>query len=98
VESLLKASGKLLYNTESSLATYDNLEGWGEGVGGRPERLLAFQGDSSPAPQFESSRSLALSLLYDPTLTSTHDHWKNHSFDYMDLCQQSDVSAFSYAV
>ena len=28
-----------------------------------------------------SSNSLALSLLYDPTLTSTHDYWKNHSFD-----------------
>ena len=35
------------------------------------------------------------SLLYGPTLTSVHDHWKNHPFDYMDLCQQSDVSAFS---
>ena len=23
-----------------------------------------------------------------------HDHWKNHSFDQMDLCQQNDVSAF----
>ena len=23
-----------------------------------------------------------------------HDHWKNHIFDYTDLCQQSDVSAF----
>ena len=29
-----------------------------------------------------------------PTLTSIHDCWLNHSFDYMDLCQQSDVSAF----
>ena len=26
--------------------------------------------------------------------TSVHDYWKNHSFDSMDLCQQSDVSAF----
>ena len=26
---------------------------------------------------------LALSLLYGPTLTSIHDYWKNHSFDYM---------------
>ena len=26
--------------------------------------------------------------LYGPTLTSTHDYWKNHSFDYMYLCQQ----------
>ena len=36
----------------------------------------------------------ALSLLYGPTLTSIHDHLKNHSFDYTDLCWQSDVSAF----
>ena len=33
-------------------------------------------------------------LLYGPTLTSIHDYWKSHSFDYMDLCEQSDVSAF----
>ena len=26
--------------------------------------------------------------------TSIHDNWKNHSFDYVDLCQQSDVSTF----
>ena len=31
-----------------------------------------------------------LSLLYGPTLASIHGYWKNHSFDYMDLCQQSD--------
>ena len=24
-----------------------------------------------------------LSFLYSPNLTSIHDHWKNHSFDYM---------------
>ena len=39
-----------------------------------------------------------LSLLYGTALTSVHDYWKNHSFDYMDLCQQSDASAFKYAV
>ena len=32
--------------------------------------------------------------LYGPTYTSAHDYWKNHTFDYMDLCRQSDVSAF----
>ena len=37
--------------------------------------------ESSPAPQFESINSLALSLLYGPILTSIHDYWKNHSFD-----------------
>ena len=34
------------------------------------------------------------SLLYGLTLTSIRGYWKNHSFDYMDLCWQSDVSAF----
>ena len=45
--------------------------------------LLAVQGtqESSPTPQFKSTSSLALCLLYGPTLTSIHDYWKNHSFD-----------------
>ena len=30
--------------------------------------------------------SLVFSLLYGPTLMSVYDYWKNHSFDYMDLC------------
>ena len=37
--------------------------------------------ESSPAPQSESINSSVLSLLYGPTLTFTHDYWKNHSFD-----------------
>ena len=48
------------------------------------------------APQFESINSLAISLPYGPALTTVHDYWKNHSFDYMDLCQQSDVFAFQH--
>ena len=58
--------------------------------------LLAVQGTlkSSPAPQFKSINSLALKLLYGPTLTSVHDHCKNHSLDYMDFGQQNNVSAF----
>ena len=46
--------------------------------------LLAVQRDSqesSPAPQFKSINSSLLSFLYTPTLTSIHDHWKNHSLD-----------------
>ena len=38
--------------------------------------------ESSPTPKFESINSLALSFLYGPALTSTHDYWKSHSFDY----------------
>ena len=37
--------------------------------------------ESSPTPQFKSINSSALSFLYSPTLTSIHDHWKNHSLD-----------------
>ena len=47
--------------------------------------------ESSPAPCFESINSSALSLLYGLTLKAVHDYWKSHSFDYIDLCQQSDV-------
>ena len=47
-----------------------------------------------PAPQFKSINSSVLSFLYAPTLISIHEYWKNHSFDWMDLCQQSDSSAF----
>ena len=42
--------------------------------------------ESSPTPQFENISSLALSFLFNPTLMSIHDYWKNHSFDKMDLC------------
>ena len=49
--------------------------------------LLAVQGstrdseESSPAPQFKSTNSSALSFLHSPTLAPIHDHWKNHSLD-----------------
>ena len=38
---------------------------------------------------------MVLSLLNHSALTSIHDYWKNHSFNYMDLCWQSEVSAFN---
>ena len=50
--------------------------------------------ESFPTPQFKGINSLALSFLYSPTLTSIHDHWKNHRLDEADLCWQSNVSAF----
>ena len=53
---------------------------------------------SSPTPRFKSINSSALSFLHSPTLTSLHDHWKNHSLDLTDLCWQSNVSAFEYTI
>ena len=64
-----------------------------DGLVGSPRSPRDSQ-ESSPAAQFKSINSLALSLLYGRTLTSIHDYWKNHSFNYSDLCWQSDVSAF----
>ena len=37
--------------------------------------------ESSPTPQFKSINSSVLSFLHSPTLTSIHDHWKNHRLD-----------------
>ena len=54
--------------------------------------------ESSPTPQFKSINFSALSFLRSPTLTSIHDHWKNHSLDQTDLCWQSNVYAFYYAI
>ena len=56
--------------------------------------LLAVQGTLKSLLQHHSSQPQFLgALLYGPALISIH-YWKKHSFDSMDLCQQSDVSAF----
>ena len=44
--------------------------------------------------QFFGAQLSLWSNSHGPTLTSIHDYWKNHSFDYTDLCWQSNVSAF----
>ena len=49
---------------------------------------------SSPAPQFKSINPLIFSFPYGPTFKSIHDYCKNYAFEYMHLCQQSNVSAF----
>ena len=39
-----------------------------------------------------------ISLPYGPTLygpTPVHDYWKNYSYNYLDLCQQSDALLFN---
>ena len=59
--------------------------------------LISFWPRESQEPssaQFKSINSSVLGLIYGPTLTSIHDYWKSHSFDYSDLCWQSDIFAF----
>ena len=50
--------------------------------------------ESSPAPPLENINSLLLYLLHGPALIAIRDYWKDHSLDYTDLCQWSDVSGF----
>ena len=40
--------------------------------------LLAVQGTLKSLLQFKTISSLVLIFLYSPTLTSIHDHWRNH--------------------
>ena len=58
--------------------------------------LLAVQGILKSLLQHHSSKASILrrSAFFMVQLTSIHDYWKNHSFDYMDLCWQSDIFAF----
>ena len=56
-------------------------------VQGTLESLLQHRNSKASIPQHSAFFRVQLS-------TSIHDYWKNQSFDFMDFCQQSDVSAF----
>ena len=64
---------------------YSGLISFSDGLIGSPCSPRDSQ-ESSPAPQFKIISSLALSFLYSPTLTSIYDYWKNHSYDWTELC------------
>ena len=58
--------------------------------------LLAVQRTLKSLLQHHSSKASVLNCLafFMVQLTSIHHHWKNCSSDYMNVCQQSNVSAF----
>ena len=62
--------------------------------------LLAVQWAFRSLLQHHSLKALNLTfcLLYGPALTTTRDRWEDHSLGYMDLCWQSNVSAFQHTV
>ena len=47
--------------------------------------------ESSPSPQFERINSLALSLLYSPTLTFVHDYWKDYGNPLQYSCLENPM-------
>ena len=58
--------------------------------------LLAVQATPKSLLQHHISKVSILwcSAFFMVRLISMHDYWRNHSFDHMDLCWQSDVSVF----
>ena len=59
--------------------------------------LLAVQRTVKSLLQHHSWKASVLwcsAFFYWPALTVIYDYWKNHSFDYTDICRQSNVSAF----
>ena len=79
------------YNDYSGLISFRIDSFWSPCIPGYSQEF-------SPTPQFKSFSASVLSFLYGPTLIFIHDYWKNYSFDYTNLCWQSNVSAFQYAV
>ena len=98
--SQLFASGDQSIGASASASVLPmNIQGWFPlGLTGLIPLIPRDSQESSPASQLKNINSSSPRLFYGPALTSVHDCWKNHSFNYMDLYQKSDVSAFYYAV
>ena len=91
------SGGQSIGASASASVLLMNIQGWFPlGLTG----LISLQSrdslESSPPPQIKRINSLVFNLLYGPTVTSMHDYWKKHSFDYTDQTfgQPSGVSAF----
>ena len=94
ISQLFTSGGQSIGVSASTSVLPMNIQDWFPlGLVGSPYSPRDSQ-ESSPTPQFKNVNSFALSFLYNPTLTSIHDYWKNHSLDKTDLCWQSNVSAF----
>ena len=63
-----------------------------------PLRLADLISSLSKGLSGEGINSLVLCLLYGPALTTVCVPWEDHNLECMDLCQQSDVSAFQHTV
>ena len=86
-ELVLPSGGQCIRASAQSSVISMNIQGWFPCCSRDSQEF-------SPTPQFKSNNSLVLIFLSGPTLTSIRDYWKIHSFDYMDLYWQTNVSAF----
>ena len=82
VSSLFASGGQSIGVSASVSALPMNIQAWFPlGLTGWTSLQSRDSQESSPAPQFKSINPSALSFLHSPTLTSIHDHRKNHSLD-----------------
>ena len=92
---LFTSSGQSIGASASAPVTPVNIQGWFPlGCTG----LISFHSKGLSrvfsSTIFRKHRFFSVQPSLCPALTCVHDYWKNHSFDYMDLCWESDVSAF----
>ena len=95
IESALCTDGQSIGASASASVLPMSMQGWFP-LGLTDWISLLFKGLSRvfSSTIVQKHQFFGLSCLYGPVLTSIHDCWKNNSFDYRDLCQQSDASAF----
>ena len=93
---LFGGGGQIVRSSASASVLPMNIQDWFPlGLTGLISLLYKELSRVFPTPQFKSINSSVLRLLYGPILTSTLDYRGNHSFDFMDLCQQSYVTLFN---
>ena len=90
MSQFFQSGGQSIEASASASVLLMNIQGW------FPLRFtgLIFLQSKGLSRVFSSTtiwknHSSAFSLPYGAVLTSIHDYWKNHNFDYMDLCWQS---------
>ena len=82
VTQFFASGGQSIVASASASVLPMNIQGWFP-LGLTSLISLQSKGLSSLLQHYSSKSisSLALSFLYSPTLTSIHDHWKNHSLE-----------------
>ena len=94
--SQLFTSGSQSIGTSASASVLSmNVQGWFS-LGLTGLNLLPVQGTLKSLLQHHNSKASILqhsAFIMVQFSYPIHDYWRNHSFDSLDLCQQSDVSA-----
>ena len=94
IRQLFTLGGQSIGDSASASVLLKNIWGWFP---------LMLTGSISLVPrdsrEHQSSKTSVLQhsafFIVCPAFTCVHDYWKEHSLDYTDLCQQSDVFVFN---